>query len=355
VKSYNPCALIFLLLLPLFASARRQPNISEVSSAYGCINQAELSICANNYQAADSLYSAAYTLLGKKMSSKSLHNYFLLSADLNKDAQAKALLKELKGRGWAPGSFAQEVEQYYPASRAATLIGFYNGIPDKLGYIDRQYAARLDSIVAVDQYTNNYLHKEKNAAAPDSFVRLTRKHIGQLSRLFADRFPADALVGRGDAPTNTPNYSVVLIHNAQVGAQQSFLLDPVLYKAVAHGDMEPEEFAYYFSWANNQSGKDSTRMVDANTAIKVPLFPYSVVIVGDSLFQFPAMPERVAACNAERAKIPGCSPAEAVLRKLIHQYYDAKYRFDGAGYITRIDFELPARIKSKLIYLRRPV
>ena len=315
-----------------------------------------MNICSEKFNDAYTCYYNAYQILGNKMSSKSLHNFFLLSIDVNRQKQTIILLRELENRGWKLESFKNELTSFYPKVKVKELLELYNE-QSCSGSLDKKYIAQLDSLVRIDQSTNNYLqklyHGILDSVFHDTMDALTRQNIACLSKFFTAKFPSDNILGRsGGTPTGLYLFDVLLVHNAQAlrGSNQ---VDHILYKGMINGMMEPSDFEHYIFLHNLFYKNDTTYKVN-NISIKAPIFPYDFAIIHDSLFQWPVENEKVVLCNVERKKLFGSCTSEELRQKVIYQYLHPKYWLVSKHYIVRIDFDIPKRIKSHLVFIGKP-
>lgn len=324
------------------------PEYAQVHQYYTLVNKAEISICNNNLKEAAVSYKQAYKLMGNKMSSKHLYNYFIVAADLQNWEECKHILLQLRKRDWRYEWFRNAMESAFPAATANRLIAMYKELGDVKRTTDAGYMAILDSVIAVDQAVNKGFRAKNNGLLSpegmDSLGRLNRQHIAYLHELFSKKFPTDNVVN-GGSPLYGLYYSVLLIHNAQLGRSRA--LDGLLYDAVSRGDFPPEELDFRLGDYFQEDPQDTLVQLGSN-AIRVPLFPYMFVAEHDSLFQSPPNIPMIERCDRNRLKIPGLCSVEELRLKIIYQYFHPRFYFVSHDYIFRADIELPG-IRKKLL------
>lgn len=327
----------------------------DIAKYYDLLNKAELSICNANLNNAKMLYDDAYKIIGNKMSSKHLYNYFIVCADLKQWNNCSEILCELKSRRWDYDQYKFTLS-YFDSTTITKLDSIYKNTTCDTK-LDSNYLAVLNALVDVDQTTNRYFRSNDSGYLRNSnheyYETLTEYNIKLLRGLFIKNFPTDYIVGTGNTPTGLVPYYIILRHNIQINNHH--YLDTIFYNAVIKGDFPPEVFDYLISGHYSEKGIDT--IIKINTlAIQVPTFPYSLVTVNDSLFQFPLNNnDKVDACNLSRKKLVGFNLAtvDELRTKIIFQYYNPKYFFLKHDYITNFDdMPLPQHVKKNLLYIK---
>lgn len=344
--------LLFIASIQLLYA--QPPKYAQVLQYYKLVNNAEINICNNNLKQAAIDYASAYRLMGNRMSSKHLYNYFIVSADLQNWDVCKYVLLELRKRDWKYEWFYANMNEFFPAATAMKLIDMYNGLGDVKPVIDYKYMAILDSVIAVDQAVNKGFRAKNNGLlsdeGKDSLGKLNRQHIAYLNELFSKKFPTDNVLG-GGSPLYGLYYTVLLVHNAQLGRSRK--LDGILYDAVLRGDFAPEELDYRLSNYFEHDISD-TVVVMGNNNVRVPLFPYQFIVEHDSLFQSPPHIASIERCERNRLKIPGLCSVEELRVKIIYQHFYPRYHFVSPDYILHVDMELPGIRKKYILVKDKP-
>ncbi len=353
-KIYLICLVLVSLLTPIKG---KSVSVFSVTDYYRLINRAELSVCEGHLQNAYQYYNEAWSMAGRYMGSKNLYNYFMVCADMQYYADAGPVLAELKSRGWEDSDYLRTMRTYYNAPVVDQLSALYyeQGVNTKCK--DVVYEKRIDSITSLDK-TCNLSFRSQNGGlltgeGADSMHRLTRGNMQYLRYLFNKQFPDDRIISRqGSVPYSFLLYDAILRHNAQ--GYKDHMLDTVLYKGVLCGAFDPNDFEVHMNMYHEMNGGDSAIVMYNETNLNKLLFPYDILEINDSIFQFPVAPARVRESEDNRKHIVGIPTLEELKTKIIYQYYHPKYHFVSAYYVNKGDFPLSDNARRRLIYLKDP-
>ncbi len=342
--------LLITLLQPVFAQN------SNVINYYKYINNAEIDICDGNLAHSILEFRKAYKILGNKMPNRHMHNYFMVSAHLNKKKEEVKLLSELKRRGWDSVMFEHGIYAHFSVGKAEKLKYLFNETLKGIKVdVDTQYCHMLDSLADIDRKSNMFLRSINGGILSkdglDSMYHLTDKNLNFMKNEFSKNFPTDSLIGTKGNPKGTVRYSVILIHNGQ--GSQSRIMDSMFYAAYLNGDLEPATYEAYLENFKMNTLKYKEIYVDGKFK-NLDLFPYDFCLVNDSLFEFPVNDSIVESNNNNRKKFPGLCSVEDLRKKIIHQHYHPEYSYTIGAYITnytQMGMELAPRIKKRLRYL----
>ncbi|WP_137760859.1 hypothetical protein [Pontibacter sp. SGAir0037] len=234
---------LLLLLCLAFFQSKADTESTYITAYYPVINQAELSIVANDYEKALSFYREAFSKVQEPFA-KDIYNAAVCATLVNDVKQAFNYLEDLVVKG-VELTYLERQDVFEPLHSHKRWKKFAKKYPkNRRKYqrkTDQDVRADLDELYARDQYFRQA--KGGLRVYGDTLRKIENANVVIL-REFIDKYgyPGEALIGVADTLEDLPRFSIVI--QRQTKAKKGYDFSPILKSAVSAGKLSPQAAAF---------------------------------------------------------------------------------------------------------------
>ena len=277
-----------LLLGSTFAQSRK-----DVRQYYYWVNQAELAICNDNLQLADSLYTTAFSI--KKPLAREMHTAFWVAIQIENN---KKILQIAKCRIELGDEELADSYQYMSPHFDSAV---YQQLLDIEDQMNKTYCVEFDTILENVRERDQRYRIQGMGRSPEQFALddENRKLIKQFYREYPDFSEYVAGIHYGVM------LQASLLHSVQTG---HYDLQPILRKNVVAGNFPAQQYMELEEvWANAHSLR--------NRMYGVGMESGNIYYIGNTLFV--TRPENLKQINKNRKKLGVAETWEDAVRKRV--------------------------------------
>ncbi len=213
---------------------------------YSIINKAELAICIENFQLADSLYKDAFALNPTSWNSKNLYNSFLVALEVQDVRFAKKQFKALARRGLQRKVFERHILRLQKnGDDSLQMEQWYRQFCDT-SLFNTHFNSGVLKLYRHDQGVRSYIANVSNGSSTDTVDKIDHRNQSELELLLNDFLPPlDSVSLNVDDAISDDYYNVIILHYLERNLEQSdsvkFL--STLYRGLSTYKTDPEAFA----------------------------------------------------------------------------------------------------------------